>query len=149
MNWFYINKHVFDMILQIHLIIFYNLFKEQDLWRYLIITLESYIIDFYFKNEFIVNFIILYIGSNDDVADDCGVDECEVKMDTSTISGKNKIKNNCVDLRLNTNIFLDFQQTHLNYLVYFHYIQQKNYYQIIVKIYISEQKLIVCYMLQN
>ena len=125
MNWFYINKHVFDMILQIHLIIFYNLFKEQDLWRYLIITLESYIIDFYFKNEFIVNFIILYIGSNDDVADDCGVDECEVKMDTSTISGKNKIKNNCVDLRLNTNIFLDFQQTHLNYLGYFQYIQQK------------------------
>ena len=70
-------------------------------------------------------------------------------MDTSTISGKNKIKNNCVDLRLNTNIFLDFQQTHLNYLAYFHYIQQKNYYQIIVKIYISEQKLIVCYMLLN
>ena len=79
------------------------------MWRYLIITLESYIIDFYFKNEFIVNFIILYIGSNEDVADDCGVDECEVKMDTSTISGKNKIKNNWVDLRLNTNIFLDFQ----------------------------------------
>ena len=77
--------------------------------RYLIITLNGYIIDFYFKNEFIVNFIILYIGSNDDVVDDCGVDECEVKMDTSTISGKNKIKNNRVDLRLNTNICLDSQ----------------------------------------
>ena len=79
------------------------------MWRYLIITLESYIIDFYFKNEFIVNFIILYIGPNEDVVDDCGVDECEVKMDTSTISGKNKIKNNWVDLRLNTNICLDSQ----------------------------------------
>ena len=59
---------------------------------YLISTFNSYIIVFYFKNEFVVNFIILYIGSNDDVADDCRVDECEVKMDTSTISGKNKIK---------------------------------------------------------
>ena len=56
----------------------------------MISTLISYIIVFYFKNEFVVNFIILYIGSNDDVADDCGVDECEVKMDTSTISGKKK-----------------------------------------------------------
>ena len=56
--------------------------------RYLIITLDSYIIDFYSKNVFIVNFIILYIGSNDDVVDDCVADECEVKMDTSTISGK-------------------------------------------------------------
>ena len=55
----------------------------------MISTLISYIIVFYFKNEFVVNFIILYIGSNDD---DCRIDDCEVKMDTSTISGKNKIK---------------------------------------------------------
>ena len=53
--------------------------------------------------------LLSYIGPNEDVVDDCGVDECEVKMDTSTISGKNKIKNNWVDLRLNTNICLDFQ----------------------------------------
>ena len=56
--------------------------------RYLIITFDGYIIDFYFKNVFIVDFIIFYIGLNDDVADDCGANECEEKMDMSTISGK-------------------------------------------------------------
>ena len=74
--------------------------------RYLIITLDGYIIDFYFKNVFIVDFIILYIGSNDDVADDCGTNECEEKMDMSTISGKKKNK---VDLRLTQIFFLNFQ----------------------------------------
>ena len=34
--------------------------------------------------------LLSYIGPNEDVVDDCGVDECEVKMDTSTISGKIK-----------------------------------------------------------
>ena len=74
--------------------------------RYLIITLDGYIIDFYFKNVFIVDFIFLYIGSNDDVADDCGTNECEEKMDMSTISGKKKNK---VDLRLTQIFFLNFQ----------------------------------------
>ena len=60
--------------------------------RYLIITLDGYIIDFYFKNVFIVDFIILYIGSNDDVTDNCGADECEGKMDMSTISDKKRTK---------------------------------------------------------
>ena len=74
--------------------------------RYLIITFDGYIIDFYFKNVFIVDFIILSIGSNDDVADDCGTNECEEKMDMSTISGKKKNK---VDLRLTQIFFLNFQ----------------------------------------
>ena len=73
--------------------------------RYLIITLDGYIIDFYFKNVFIVDFIIFYIGSNDDVTGDCGANECEEKMDMSTISGKK----NTVDLRLTPIFFLDFQ----------------------------------------
>ena len=63
-------------------------------------------IDFYFKNVFIVDFIFLYIGSNDDVTDDCGANECEEKMDMSTISGKKTKK---VDLRLAPIFFLDFQ----------------------------------------
>ena len=74
--------------------------------RYLIITFDGYIIDFYFKNVFIVDFIILYIGSNDDVTDDCGVNECEGKMDMTTISDKKKNK---VDLRLTQIFFLNFQ----------------------------------------
>ena len=72
--------------------------------RYLIITFDGYIIDFYFKNVFIVDFIFLYIGSNDDVADDCGTNECEEKMDMSTISGK-KNKKKQSRFRINTNIF--------------------------------------------
>ena len=69
--------------------------------RYLIITFDGYIIDFYFKNVFIVDFIIFYIGSNDDVTDDCGANECEEKMDMSTISGKKEQSR----FKINTNIF--------------------------------------------